>query len=241
MRRWILAALAASVLLLPGCAAEPRAQAATGTPLVAPAESVTAVGTGEVAAAPDRARLDFSAQVKRDDAQKALREVSGKAERIAKALRAAGIAKTDIRTTNLNMYPERTPSGTVNGYQASITVQVEVRDVERIGKLIVAATKAGATDFSGPAFYLSKDNQAHDQAIDAAVADAERRAELMAKASGRKVGAVITLTEAPMPSGPIPFAGGVRMEKAAMDSYSVPVEQGTVQAMTQVTVTFELK
>lgn len=231
--------LALTAALLTGCS-EPRAQAQTTPP--AAIDTVTSVGDGKAAAAPDRAQVEFSVEVDRADSKKALGDASAAAKKVTKALQRAGVAKDDLQTSNVNMYPNRNPQNRVTGYHASITVRAEIDDIGKVGDLIAAGTNAGATNFSGPAFYLSDENEAHDRAIEAAVEDARGRAEVMAKAAGKRVGGVVAISEAPVNAGPLPMYQ-YRAEAAAKDMAlsSVPIEAGQLDAQAQVTVVFELR
>jgi uncharacterized protein YggE len=70
---------------------------------------ITVVGEGAVAAAPDVMRLQAGVEVRRRSAAEAFAEVRAAAARLTEALREAGIAGEDLRTTELSTPIRRCP------------------------------------------------------------------------------------------------------------------------------------
>jgi hypothetical protein len=84
---------------------------------------------------------------------------------------------------------------------------------------------------------LDEDNKAANGLFDEAIKDAKTKAESMAKASGRKLGKVLNVTEGASSSGVYPMydramgAGGV----------AAPIEPGSQTVSKTVTVVWELR
>jgi uncharacterized protein YggE len=237
--RIILAAtaLTLSLLALGGC----------GTTVVTadgatPLNTVTSSGAGEALAAPDMAEMYFGVGVLEPDAKAALDGASDVAAAITDAVKGTGIPAEDIQTANVSVYPEYRGGGEkapeISGYRASVQVRVKIRDLEKIGDVIGAASDAGANEISGPSFMLDDDVAAQDEAIEDAIADARRRAETMAKAAGKTLGAIISVSEAGASAPPLYYEGA---RYAAADMGSVPIEPGQLNVNAGVTVVFELK
>lgn len=241
MRRYLPALLAAllavAALSLAGCQAKVVTSPGGGTPI----DTVTAQGTGKALTAPDKAEMTFGVSITDSDAKRALDRASTTARAITDALRSAGIAKDDIQTAGITLYPQRDNSNHVTGYSSSISVRAVARDFATLGAVIEAATKAGATEIGGPSFMVSDDNPANDKALSAAVDDARKRAGTMAKAAGKSVGRIVSVSEAGVQSpGPIyeqRFMASAKLLGAA----APPVEPGSMETVAQVTVVFELK
>lgn len=211
------------------------------TVVSAPANSslntVTASGSGTVSAIPDQATMNFGVSSQNADAKKALDDVSGKASKITDAVKNAGVEDKDIQTAGVNVNPQYASDGrTITGYQASLSVRVKVRDLGSLSKVIEAASSAGATDISGPTFTLAEDSAAQNDAVKKAVDDARTQAAAMAKAAGKSVGAVLSITSNGSSSGgPVPFAANDAAKA------SVPIQPGQLDVTSNVTVVFELK
>jgi uncharacterized protein len=124
----------------------------------------------------------------------------------------------------------------ITGYRAQNTVQVEVRDIAAVGKVIDAALGAGANNIGGVALFASNTEAARKEALQKAVAKARAEAEAVAAAAGGSLGTLLELTIEPY-GVPQPL-----MRQAAMANMSVamadatPVETGEliVQAMVRV-------
>jgi hypothetical protein len=94
---------------------------------------------------------------------------------------------------------------------------------------------AGATDVGNIAFLVSDPSKALDQAREAAIADARRKAEVYARAAGIRLGQVEWITEA-SGFGPVPLRGqGASAARAA-----VPIATGDDTLEVTVTVGFTI-
>ncbi|MRR13253.1 DUF541 domain-containing protein [bacterium] len=230
-----LAGLLVAALALAGCSTK-----VVTTDGAAPLYTVTAGGTGKVTAPPDMAEMNFGVTVMAEDAKSALGEASAVAESITNAVKDAGVAKEDIQTANVNVYPEQSGDGdriTITGYRASVQVRVKLRDLDAIGDVIGAANEAGANEIGGPTFMLSDDSETRNEAIELAIADARKRAAVMADAADKSLGEIVSVSETNVSIPPIDYDMGVR---AAAES-AVPIEPGQLDIATSVTVVFELK
>jgi uncharacterized protein YggE len=227
----LVIALTLSALLVAGCSSAAAPGAAK--------DSVTASGSGTVHAAPDEADMTFGVTTSNANAKAALNGASKAASELSAALEKAGIAKEDIQTQNVSVYPDYANNSsrpTITGYTASISVQATVRDIGKLGDVINAANSAGSDSISGPSFTISDDSALYGQAIEKAVADARKRAEAMAKAAGKTVGTVLSISEAPVAVSPGPFYDVARAAQA-----SVPISLGQLDVTANVTVVYELK
>jgi uncharacterized protein YggE len=233
--RFVIAtALVLALFALGGCTKVVTTEGA------APLYTVTASGTGETYAAPDMAQVYFGATVTADEAADALGQANGIAEEITAAVKDAGVDAKDIQTANVSVYPQQNYEGDtvrITGYQATIQVSVKIRDIEAVGDVIGAASGAGANEISGPSFMLDDDAEANAAAIELAIEDARARAEVMAKASGKTLGEIISVNETGATT-PI-YYGAARDTMAAAES--VAIEPGQLNITTSVTVVFELK
>ena len=231
----LLAALALALVALAGCG-----EAGTTTAGAA-ANTVTASGAGTSQAVPDTAEMSFGVTTRSPNAKSALDEASKTAEQIASAVKKQGIADEDIQTQDVSVYPQTVDQNgkqVITGYQASLSVGVKVRDISKLGEVISAANAAGANDISGPTFTIGDPAPARAKAIEEAVADARKSAEAMAKAAGKSVGGVLSMSSSDVGSVPSPMYGA---SAAAGAAKSVPIEPGQLDITANVVLVFELK
>jgi uncharacterized protein YggE len=201
--------------------------------------TITVSATGKTTVVPDVARLNLGVTATKSTV-KAAREAGAKAMTdIIAALKGLGIADADIQTTNLSLYPQygQGPTPKVVGYQISEQLQVTVRDIDKAGDAVDAATAKGATDVNGISFEVADPVKAQNDARAAAVEAARVSAQSMASAGHVSLGAVVSITDATPPISPIYF-GGVRAGAAA--DTATPVQPGTQDLSAMVTVVFEI-
>ena len=221
-------------LLLSGCTTKVVTAPAGNSSL----NTVTSSGSGTVSAVPDIAVMSFGVSASSSNAKTALNSVSGKATKVSDALKKAGVADKDIQTQNISIYPQTDQNNKVTGYQASLSVSAKVRDLSQLSSVIGAASAAGVDSLNGPTFSISEDAPYTEQAVQKAVDDARRNATAMARAAGKSVGAVVSMTNnASGPISPVPFSSAL----AAGAAKDVPIQPGQLDVTSNLTVVFELK
>ena len=115
-------------------------------------------------------------------------------QRIINALKAFGIDARDIQTQQVSVYAQYANS-VLDGYTASNSVTVKVRDIDKAGAVIDLAVDAGATNVYGPSMFRTDRQLQARNAIRAAVSDARAKAQAVAAASGATVGRVVAVIE----------------------------------------------
>ncbi len=196
----------------------------------ASADSVTVSGEGVVLAVPDRAEISAGVETRAATARGALQANAVAMERVLQALRAGG--GTDVTTQTVSLSTSFDNQGTPNGFVASNIASATVA-FDKAGALIDGAVAAGANTVYGPAPSRSDADALYRQALAKAVADAAQRATVLAKAAGRELGRVTSISESG--TAPVPV-----FAKAAADA-STPVESGPQETTASVTVTYELR
>ncbi|MCU0906691.1 MAG: SIMPL domain-containing protein [Rhodobacteraceae bacterium] len=224
------------ILLALPAAAQPAAQ-----PPAPPRPLVVVTGEGRVEAVPDMATITLGAQTDADTAAEALAATSAATVAILQNLTAAGIAPRDMQTDALSLSPRydygRSDGQPVlQGYTASNTVRVRVRDLALLGAQLDAAVAAGGNRFDGLSFGLQDPGPSEDAARARAVQDALRKAALYAQAAGLGLGPVVSIVEQGSFAGPAPMFRADALAAAP----PVPVAPGEVSTVASVVVTIEL-
>jgi uncharacterized protein YggE len=236
MRTAALAAFAAMSIAPMAEAQEPKRMMMQDATLL----SVTA--EGRVSEKPDMATLTAGVMTDARTAEAALSENAKKMTSVMAAIRGAGVADKDMQTAGLNVSPQyayeegRAPR--VTGYQAMAMVQIKVRKIEQVGRVVDAVVANGSNQLHGVIFGLAEPDVALDRARGDAVKKARARAEIYANAAGLKVQRIVSIAEAGAPvQGPIP----VMMEARAAGGAPTPVAEGELDLSAPVSVVFELK
>jgi uncharacterized protein YggE len=218
---------------------------ATAQGMHTPPPHVVVSASEEVDVAPDRAHLSVSVETRGRTSQLASQENARIATAVLESLQRAGIAAAQIRTIGLTLSPEyRYPEGggrpTVVGYAARNTLQVEIRNISRVGSVVDAALGAGATNLSGPSFTLANPDSARREALATAVRRAQADAEVMARAAGQKLGAVLELNSGGGMEQPMFDRGPMLMAARSEGAVETPVSTGMIKVRASVTMRIQL-
>jgi uncharacterized protein YggE len=199
--------------------------------------SVVVNGEGFVDVAPDIATINLGVTTTADSAAAAMAANSEAVKAVMDRLAASGVAASDIQTANLSLGPDyssydSSTGGAPSRYVASNYVNVQVRDLAKLGEILDAAIADGANTLNGITFGLADPRPAQDKARAAAVADAQAKATLLAQAAGVALGPVTAVVEAGGYVNPTPM-----FKREASDA-AVPVAGGELSVQANVTVTF---
>jgi uncharacterized protein len=189
---------------------------------------------------PDIAHLSTGVVTQAADANAAMRANAEQMSKVVAAIRQAGIAERDIQTGGVNLnpqyrYAENQPP-TITGYQASNTVNLVVRDIARLGRILDALVEVGANQINGPSFDVEDKDSAYDEARRAAIDKAQQRASMYAKTLGMRVRRIVSISEGGSLGPPVPMMAMARMEKAT----DTPISPGENTLSANLDVVFEL-
>ena len=244
-RKTNLALLATATLLgLTGC----RAAGSTAAP--DPEQGLTVTGSGEAIGVPDEARLSLGVREHRADAAAATTAASKRTEAIIAALVEAGVARSDIQTQQVSVHenyryePRPLPADGIEPegkphreYVASNMLRVRVTDLEAIGDILGAATKAGVNQMHGIELRVGDPDSLEQKALDDAMADARAKAERLAASGGVKLGDIVAIRVNGFGGVPVAMAArGMDMAESA-----VPVERGEITIQQSVWVKYAIE
>jgi len=187
----VLAAIAAALLATPAFADDfPSA--------------ISVSGEATMSAAPDLAQIDAGVASDAKSAKEASDANNAAMGKVLAALKGAGIAEKDYQTSRLSLQPQygqnkSTGASPVVGFRASNRVTVKIHDVTKVAAIIDTLVGAGANDIGNISFEVTQASKLLDDARVQAVADARRKAEIYAKATGVTLGAPLSVSEAGAP------------------------------------------
>jgi len=191
---------------------------------------------------PDVATVSAGVVTQAADANAAMRANATQMDKVMAAIRAAGIAERDIQTSGVNLNPQYryvdNQAPEITGYQASNTVNLKVRDIARLGKVLDALVASGANQVNGPSFEIDQPEAAYDEARRGALEKAQARAAMYAKTLGLRVRRIVSISEGGgfQPPMPVPMMAMAR-GKAEADT---AVSPGETTLAANLDVVFEL-
>ena len=228
------------ILVLVAAVAAVVAFAGVGRPETAgsaarPAGGITVNGTGTITSVPDEATFTIGVQTGGSTARAALASNSEQMRRVISAVRSGGVEQGDIETQDVSVSANYSDENRIDGYTANNSVLVTIHGLSGAGKVLDAASNAGANQVYGPTLSRSDEEKLRAKALRGAVGDARTKAEALAAAAGVSLGRVTAITEGYSGGSEPYYAADLRAAKA-----DAPIEPGTQDIQASVTVTFAI-
>ena len=205
--------------------------------------TIRVIGEGSVHVMPDQAMIQIIVVTEATEADQATDLNDRIAQEVLSQVRKIVEAGTEIKTTTFSLKPtyQRTKEfpRKITGYTAKNHILVKTGDLTRVGKIIDAATDAGANEIGSIQFTLKDEHPVRLKALKQATANAREKAEEMAATLGLKIARILLVEEAgAQVHRPIAVRG--MMLQAASVSPSTPVEPGLIEIRGSVSLTAEV-
>jgi uncharacterized protein len=201
--------------------------------------TITVSATGLVRGTPDVLDLTVGVETRDRSAAEALKRNNQLANRLIDVLRDAGVDKDDIQTSNLSVSPNYDDDGDITGYGVSNLVDARLRDFDKAGEVVDAATEIAGDEviIHGVFFSFDDNTELVAKARTEAVKRARTQAEQLAEAADVDLGDLLSLTEDTENPGPVFDARAATEEGDA----AAPIEPGSETLSVQVTLVYEIK
>lgn len=212
-----------------------------------PHRHVNISGQGEATALPDRARLRLGVTQVSADVQAAQAKVNGVVRAFLTEARALGLRDENVSTTGISIQPEYVwdePSrnNKLVGYRVSRDIEALVLDLDRLGDVLLRATKVGINQVQPPQMESSKAREAQQQALIKATQDAQARARIVAETLGMKLGLPhqINASDNGLPP-PMPKVMMMRADAVGGGNAEMGMNAGELRYQVTVNAEFELQ
>jgi uncharacterized protein YggE len=206
---------------------------------------VTVSGDATVQAQPDTAVVTVAVVTQNAGASEAQAENASRTEAVVRAVKAGAGTGAEVKTSGYSLQPqyvykEGAPP-TITSYIARNAVTVTTGELNRVGAVIDAASRAGANSVDGLAFTLRRDEQARRQALGDATREAVGKARVIAETLGGRVVRIVEVQEAGTVR-PVPiYTAEFGRSAATAQSPQTPVESGSLDIHAQVQVIAEIE
>lgn len=209
---------------------------------------ISVVGRASREVVPDFATVEVAVESRGPNPAAALDQNSAAARKVLDLAGEFGIVGADLATAAVSLRPAsktvRDPGGQVrdvpDGFQATNSVSLRVRDLKRLGAVMRRLIDGGSDRIGGVAFGLSDPGQTENAVRAEAVRDARRQAEALAEAAGTRLGRLASIVSPPREGTPAPIHARAFAAKAAPGGLAVPVEPGTLAIEAAVEVTYQV-
>lgn len=162
--------------------------------------SFQVTGEGKVAAVPNQATISFAVTKQAATVADAQDQTNKIVDVVLSAVKNQGVSSNDIKTTDYNVSPQynfQAASQTITGYQVTQTVEVKIRQLGNVNKVLDAITSSGANVVNQVAFGFddAKQKDLENQARAEAVKEAKDKASSMASIAGFHLGRIVDVQE----------------------------------------------
>ncbi len=216
--------------------------------------SISVNGEGEAVSIPDIASFSFTVSADAQTVSDAQSQVTEKMDAILTELELLGVEDKDIKTIDYSVWPKYTfetaicsptfcpPSRQVqDGYTASHSVSVKIRETEKAGEVLALVGDNGATNLSNISFTVDDPNKVLNEARAEAIADAKKKASTLAKELGVRLVRVVSFYDNIDNVGPY-YAeglGGDNIRASVAPTPTLPVGENKVKV--NITITYEIR
>ncbi len=246
-KKWLWALsflLVIPAVLLAGCGGTTNVGAVDLT-LTTQQSGIWVTGEGEATAVPDIANLRLGVEATQDTVEEAQAQAAEAMDGVMAALKDNGVAEKDIQTEyfrihKITRWDSEEGEEVVIGYRVSNIVTAKIRDVEEAGSIIDAVAEAGGDLIRVDDISFSVDDPSpyYKKAREKAMADAEAKAEQLAKAAGVRLGEPTYVSESTYVTPSI-------FPRAAMEVFPAPevetsISPGEMEIRTTVQVAYAI-
>lgn len=211
--------------------------------------TISVSGNGKVSAVPDIATLNFGVQTGRQPtADGAMKMLTDDMTAVIDAVKAVGVEERDIRTQHLSLNPAydwNEGKRVERGFEATQSLVVKVRDLDKISSVLDAAVKAGANQAGSVGFTIDDPDVLKEKARVEAIDDAKMKAQKLAADLGVTLGSLQGFWEEQGYGGPQPM---MMRSEAVMDMgyggggpIAPPIPAGEHEVVVQVNLTYKIK
>jgi uncharacterized protein len=159
-------------------------------------------GSGSVTVTPDIVNLNLGVRSQETTVGAAQAKAATAMSQIMNVLKANNIADKDIQTVQFNInpvynYDNKTMQSIVIGYSVNNIVNVKIRNLNNVGKIIDAVADAGGnlTVINSISFAVDNPEQYYTEARQKAMNDAQTKAQQLATLGGITLGKPIYISE----------------------------------------------
>lgn len=209
---------------------------------------ITVNGSGKVTAKSDIAVINAGVLTEKNTVAEAQKENTAKMNAIVSALKDEfKIADSDIKTSQYSISPRydwSDGSQRIIGYSVNQSVEIKVRDFDKIGNILSRSAELGTNSLNGPNFTIDDPETFKAEARAKAIAQAKEKAKILADQVGINLGSIVNFSENFSGSpDPVFYKNDVAFGLGAGGSeLSAPsIEAGSEEVAVNISISYEIR
>jgi uncharacterized protein YggE len=203
--------------------------------------AILVTGSGSSSTKANQATVTLGVYTEDSSASEAVEDNAARMSAIINAIKALNIPEEKIKTVSYYVSPNYDwEYRRIVSYRVTNTIQVNIDDLNLIGRVIDEASKAGANDIQGISFGLTDEiaEELQDNAYVNALNDAKRKADLIAETLELQITGVLSVSES-VYYPYMPFRGYA--ETATDTTAPTPILEGSLSVSVSVQVAFSFQ
>lgn len=161
--------------------------------------TISVNGFGEVIAAPDFSTITIVVVGNSETAEEAATKCETHTQQVREIATAQGVLPTNLSVSGVTLSSnQRESDGAITGYVARETITITLTDVSKVNAVLSPIIDAGITESYEATYSLLDASAAYSGALSAAMQDAQEKAKAIAEGGGVSLGAIVTVSEAPI-------------------------------------------
>ena len=213
----------------------------------APAMSyITVEGKGKVMGKPDIGKIQLTVVSEGATPTDATGDGTKKYDALLAAVKGLGVTADDLKTTNYSLYPryrweQETGKQLIDAYELRQSLEVKVRNLSNMGKVISAATDSGANQIDGLSLDIDNREALLADARKQGIAEAKAKAGVLAASLGVELGEITSYNEYSDSGMQPPMYYGRAAEGIGGGGDIPSVETGSQEVTLNVSITYSME
>jgi len=206
--------------------------------------TVSFSGEGKITAKPDVAVANLTILTEAVTSKQAQDQNSEKSKAVIGFLKKQNIDEKDMKTSGYNIYPQynypRNETPQIKGYQVNQTIEIKIRDLDKVSVILDGVVTAGVNQVSGLNFQIDEPEKLKDQARELAIKNAQSKAKVLKEQLGIKLGKIINFSEG-ISGYPTPMYFEAKSAEIGMGGGGPSIPTGENEITIQVNISYQIK
>lgn len=204
--------------------------------------TITLSGEGKVLAKPDIGQVSLSVLSEATTVAVAQKDNTEKMNKIIQGMKDLGVAENDLKTVNYSINPSyqyTAGRSIIIGYQVSQTLEVKIRNLEKVSDILGKAAELGSNQVGSLSFTFDDPNKLKAEARQKAVDNAKQKAQDLAKSLGVSLGKIVSFSES-VSGEPTPIYYGDRATGMGGGGAAPNIQTGQNEIQVNVSIAYEI-
>ncbi len=206
--------------------------------------TISVLGEGRVVAKPDIGKINLSVISRAATVAAAQKDNTEKSNNVIKAIKDLGVKEEDLKTISYTIYPRYQYASGRNdiiGYEITQSLEIKIRDLEKVSQILEKATSAGANQVGSLDFTFDDSEKIKSEARQKAIAQAKQKAQDLASSLGVSLGKVVNFSESYSDgTNPVPMYADKEALGVGGGGAAPEIQTGQNEIVVYVTLNYEI-